>query len=68
MSDVSKSIRSLIKNEQCEWIAQVALQKWATMSNLLRSLIFYERVAQKTDEQIPNPAEKAWNSKKGMKL
>ena len=38
MSDVSKSLRSLTKNERWEQIAQVAHQKWATMSDFLRSL------------------------------
>ena len=38
VSDVSESLRSLTKNERCERIAQVPHQKWATMSNLLRSL------------------------------
>ena len=38
MSDVSKLLRSLAKNERWEQIAQVAHQKWATVSNLLRSL------------------------------
>ena len=31
VSDVSELLRSLTKNEQCERIAQVAHQKWATM-------------------------------------
>ena len=82
MSDVSKLLRSLTRNEWCERIAQVAHQQWATMSNSLRSLTkkyqpkiegmskslvvlanrsfahFFaknEQLAQKTDEQIPNP-------------
>ena len=38
MSDVRESLRSLTKIEQCERIAQVAHQKWATMSDLLRLL------------------------------
>ena len=38
VSDVSESLRSLTKNEQCERIAQVAHQKWVTMSDLLRLL------------------------------
>ena len=38
MSNVSKSLRSLIKNEQCEQIAQVAHQNRAPMSKSLRSL------------------------------
>ena len=33
MSDVSKSLRSLTKNERCERIAQVAHQKWAMWAN-----------------------------------
>ena len=37
VSDVSKSLRLLTKNERCEPIAQVAHQKWAIMSDLLRS-------------------------------
>ena len=45
MSDVSKSLRSLTKNERCERIAQVAHQKWATMSDSLRSLIFLQKRA-----------------------
>ena len=43
MSDVSKSLRALTKNERCEPIAQVAHQKWATMSDSLRSLTKNER-------------------------
>ena len=38
LSDVSKSLRSLTKNERCERIAQVAHQKWVTMSISLTSL------------------------------
>ena len=38
VSNASESLRSLTKNEQCERIAEVAHQKWATMSDLLRSL------------------------------
>ena len=34
---VSESLRSLTKNERCERIAQVAHQKWVTMSDLLTS-------------------------------
>ena len=57
------------KNKRCEQIAQVAHHKWATMSDLLRSLtknewmseslIFRknEQFAQKTDERSPIPAE-----------
>ena len=43
VSDVSESLRLLTKNERCERIAQVAHQKWATMSDLLRSLNKNER-------------------------
>ena len=62
MNYVSKLLRSLTKNER---FAQVALQKWANeqiacfFEQIAHSLIFVkknERFAQKTDEQIPNPA------------
>ena len=43
MSIVSESLRLLIKNEQCERIAQDALQKCATMSDLLWLLTKNER-------------------------
>ena len=43
VSDVSDSLISLKSNERCERIAQFAHQKWATMSNLLRSLRGNER-------------------------
>ena len=46
MSDVSKSLRSLTKNERCERIAQVAHQNWATMSILLRSLTKKEEMSE----------------------
>ena len=45
MSDVSKSLRPLTKNERCEQIAQVAHQKWATMSNLLSWLTKNEQMS-----------------------
>ena len=38
VSDVNESFRSLTKNERCEQIAQVAHQKWVTMSDLLSLL------------------------------
>ena len=38
VSNVSELLRSITKNERCEWITQVAHQKWATMSNSLRLL------------------------------
>ena len=44
VSDVSESLRSLTKNERCERIAQVAHQKWATMSDSLRLLRGNERL------------------------
>ena len=44
VSNVSKLLRSLTKNERCERIAQVAHQKWVTMSDLLRSLRGNERL------------------------
>ena len=43
VSNVSESLRSLTKNERCERITQVAHQKWATMSDSLRSLRGNER-------------------------
>ena len=43
MSNVSKSLRSLTKNEQCERIAQVTHFWWATMSDSLTSLGGNER-------------------------
>ena len=43
VSDVSESLISLKSNERCERIAQVAHQKWATMSDSLRSLRGNER-------------------------
>ena len=51
-------IAHLLKsNERCEGIAQVAHQKWATMSDLLRSLIKNERcerIAQVTHQKWAN--------------
>ena len=44
ISDVSESLRSLTIIEQCEQIAQVAHQKWATMSDSLRSLTNNEQI------------------------
>ena len=43
VSNVSELLRSLTKNEKCEWIAQVAHQKWVTMSDSLTSLRGNER-------------------------
>ena len=68
---VSESLRLLSKNEQpwvirsggspkmsdCERIAQVAHQKWAN-ERIAHSLIFSQKkelLAEKTNEQIPNP-------------
>ena len=64
MSDVSKLLRLLTKNEQCEGISQVAHQKWvnewiACFFELIAHWLIFsqknERFAQKTDEQIPSP-------------
>ena len=58
VSTVSESLRSLIKNERCERIAQVAHQKWAMWVNHSGRSCFAknEQFAQKRDEQIPSPA------------
>ena len=68
VSNVSELLRSLTKNDRCEQIAQVAHQKWANERNalflsksLIGSLFAHflaknKQFAQKTDEQIPNPA------------
>ena len=67
--DVSELLRSLTKNERCEWNAQVAHQKWANeriaryFERIAHSLIILsfcflaknERFAEKTDERTPNP-------------
>ena len=55
LSDVSESLRSLTKNEQCEWITQVVHQKWATMSDSLRWLRGNERC-----ERIAHFAHQKW--------
>ena len=46
VSDVIKSLRLLTKNERCERIIQVAHQKLATMSKLLRSLTKNEQMSE----------------------
>ena len=46
MSNVSKSLRSLTKNELCERIAQVAHQKWAIRSGRSEEMIDHEQIAQ----------------------
>ena len=46
MSNESESLWLLTKNERCERIAQVAQQKWATMSELLWSLTKNERISE----------------------
>ena len=51
---VHESLRSLTKNERCEQIAQVAHQKWATMSDLLRSLTKNEQIAQVAHQKWAN--------------
>ena len=45
VSDVSGSLISLKSNEWCVRIAHVAHQKWATMSDSLRSLMINEQIA-----------------------
>ena len=50
VSDVSKSLRLLTKNERCERIAQVAHQKWAN-GGIAHSLIFL----QKTSDSLRKP-------------
>ena len=45
MSDLSELLMSLTKNERCEQITQVAHQKWATMSDSLRSLTKNEQMS-----------------------
>ena len=42
ISDVSKLVRLLTKNERCEQSAKVAHQKWAIMSD---SLIFLQKTS-----------------------
>ena len=55
--DVSKSLRSLTKNERCERIAQVAHQKWAYewitqyFEQIAHSIIF----GQKTSDSLGKP-------------
>ena len=46
VSDVSESLRSLTKKERCERIAQVANQKWVTMSDSLRLLTKNEQISE----------------------
>ena len=70
MSNVSKSLRLLTKNEWCERIAQVDHQKWVTMSELLTKMIkwvnrsFLEQIAhlliilQKTSNSLRKPMSK----------
>ena len=53
LSDVSVSLRSLTKNEQCEQITQVAHQKWATMSASLTSLKGNERLWANRSDRSP---------------
>ena len=58
MSDVSESLRSLTKNEQCEQIAQVVHQKWATRSDSLRLLTINERP--RANCSGPSPKMSEW--------
>ena len=46
VSDVSKLLRFLTKNERCEQMAQAAHQKWATMSELISSLTKNEQMSE----------------------
>ena len=55
VSDVSESLRSLTKNERCEWIAQFAHQKWATMGDSLRSFGYSLIFSQKTSDLLRKP-------------
>ena len=57
VSDVSKLLRSLTKNERCEQIAQVVHQKWANerIACFLANHSFAHFFAQKTDEWMPSP-------------
>ena len=57
VSDVSESLRSLTKNERCERITQVAHQKWATMSDSLRSLRGNERLWANCSGRSPKISE-----------
>ena len=45
VSNVSESLSPLTKNERCEWITQVAHQKLAPMSDLLRLLTKNEQMS-----------------------
>ena len=75
VSDVSKSLRSLTKNERCERIAQVTHQNWATMSELLRLLRGNERsranrlgCSQKTSNSLGKPMSEFPVLEKKLKL
>ena len=57
VSDVSESLISLKSNEQCERIAHFALQKWATMSDWLRSLRGNERSWANRSGRLPKMRE-----------
>ena len=58
--DVSESLRLLTKNERCEQIAQVAHQKWATMSDSLRSLTKNKRIPSPGWRETNIPLKKIW--------
>ena len=67
MSDVSESLRVLTKNKWCERIAQLAHQKWATMSDLLRkpmgefpALTKRNSPSSSSSFSSPLPRYKAW--------
>ena len=57
---IERFAHPLFFGEQRERIAQVAYQKWATMSGLLRSLTKNELFAQIIDKRTPNPGN--WTS------
>ena len=57
VSDVGKPLRSLTKNEWYERIAQAPHQKWATMSNSLRSLTKNERLWANRSGRSPKMSE-----------
>ena len=65
MSDVSESLRSLTKNERCEWIAQVAHQKWGNeqIANffewITHLLIFSQKQAIRSENWWAN--SQPWN-------
>ena len=51
MSNVSKSLRSLTKNERCEQNNQVAHQKWTNCSGRLPKMSNHEQIAQAANQK-----------------